>query len=300
MNGYGNRTIRYGYCAAISIAALPVLSTILEAQANADTALPGHIVVVAASEYAFRAPDTIPAGVVTFRLRQEGRAAGGSHLSLLERQELVSHAGDDTDGFHMLWIVRLDSGRTAAELYAAERDAVETPWARLLGGPAFAYPPHTTNATMSLAPGNYVLACFVGAAREDRRRYHLLKGMFRPLTVVASSKAASSVPMPDAVATVDSSGEVHWSVPGLTAGTRRLLVRNQSARRLEFTVARVQDGHTAEEALAWRRQDGKPPIMEPWGGVVGLARGDSMLTTVDLVPGTYVTRPRRTTLVVTE
>ena len=40
--------------------------------------------------------------------------------------------------------------------------------------------------------------------------------------------------------------------------------------------------------------------MEPWGGVVGVARGDSMLTTVDLVPGTYVTRPRRATLVVTE
>jgi hypothetical protein len=300
MIGYGNRANGYGFRAALCIAALPALSTALEAQAIADAALPGHVVEVAASEYAFRAPDTIPAGVITFRLRQEGRAAGGAQLSLMERQELVSHGGDDTDGFHMLWVVQLDSGRTAAELYAAERDDVATPWARLIGGPAFAFPPHTTNATMSLAPGNYVLACFVGAAREDRRRYHLLKGMFRPLTVVASSGAPASVPLPHVVATVDSSGAVHWSVPAVTAGTRRLLVRNQSPRRLEFTIARVQDGHTAEEALAWRRQDGTPPIMVPWGGVVGVARGDSMLTTVELIPGTYVSRPRRATLVVTE
>ena len=300
MIGYSNRVIEYGYRAALCLAALPVLSTPLAAQATADTALPGHVVDVAANEYAFRAPDTIPAGLVTFRLRQEGRAAGGAHLSPMERQELVSHGGDDTDGFHMLWVVQLDSGRTAAEFFAAERDDIAAPWARLLGGPAFAYPPHTTNATMSLAPGNYVLACFVGAAREDRRRYHLLKGMFRPLTVVASSEPPASAPRPHLVATVDSAGAIQWSVPVATAGTRRLLVRNQSPRRLEFTIARVQDGHTAEEALAWRRQDGKPPIMEPWGGVVGVARGDSMLTTVDLVPGTYVTRPRRATLVVTE
>ena len=263
-----------------------------------DTMLPGRIVDVTANEYAFRAPDSIPAGLVTFRLRQEGRVAGGADLSPMDRQALVTHGGDDTDGFHMLWVVRLDSGRTAADLFAAERADSATPWARLLGGPAFAYPPRTTNATMVLAPGDYVLVCYVGSAREDRRRYHLLKGMFRPLTVVPSGGDTGALPAADVVATIDSANKLRWSGPVTIAGTWRILVRNQSARRVEFGVVRVLDGHTAEEARAWRRRDGKPPVAEPWGGVVGLARGDSMLTSVEFIPGTYVAHGA--TIVVTE
>jgi hypothetical protein len=266
--------------------------------ATSDTILPGYIVDVAAGEYAFRAPDTIAAGLVTFRLRQEGRVAGGTHLSQADRQDLVTHGGDPTDGFHMLWVVQLDSGRTAADLFAAARADAATPWARLLGGPAFAYPPRTTNATMSLAPGNYVLVCYVGAAREDRRRYHFLKGMFRPLTVVPSSGESQPIPAADVVATIDSANRLELSKPVATAGTWRILVRNQGSRRVEFGIVRVHDGHTAEEALAWRRQDGQPPVAEPWGGVVGLARGDSMLTSVELVPGTYLANGA--TIVVTE
>ncbi len=188
----------------------------------------------------------------------------------------------------MLWIVRLDSGRTAADLYEAERAGRATPWAHLLGGPAFAFPPRAANATMSLMPGSYVLACFVGAAREDRRRYHLLKGMFRPLTVVASNMAAEPAPAPHAIATIDLSDSVHWSAPVAKAGIWRILVRNQSPRRVEFGVARVHEGHTAEEARAWRRRDGKPPVAEPWGGVIGIGRGDSLLTNLELIPGTYL------------
>jgi hypothetical protein len=269
--------------------ALPVAGAQLVAQQpQRDTLLPGRTVDVTASEYAFRAPDTIPAGLVTFRLQQAGRAAGGAHLSPLDRQALLSHGGDATDGLHMLWVVRLDSGQTAADFYATQRAGADTPWAHLLGGPAFAFPPRTTNASMSLVPGNYVLVCFVGAAREDRRRYHLLKGMFRPLTVVATDAAMEPLPAPDATVTIGLSDSVTWSIPAMKGGTRRLLVRNRSGSRVEFTIARVRDGHTAAEAIAWRRRDGTPPVVEPWGGVVGLAHGDSMLTTLDLVPGTYV------------
>lgn len=273
---------------ALFIGAVASGSAPLAAQgAAADTTLPGHIVDIAAGEYAFRAPDTIPAGLTTFRLRQEGRVRHGTHLSPAGRDSLVTHAGDATDGFHMLWVVRLDSGRTAGDLFVAARDRTPMP-GQILGGPGFAFPPGTTNATMTLKPGNYVLACFVGSAREDRNRYHLLKGMFRPLTVVPSHTAPTLQPAPDVVVTIDSADQTTFSMPITRAGPWRMLVRNLGKQRLEFGIVRVFPGHTAEEARAWRRRDGKPRVSEPWGGVVGVARGDSMLTTLELTAGTYL------------
>jgi hypothetical protein len=187
----------------------------------------------------------------------------------------------------MLWVVRLDSGRTAADLFAAERDRSPMP-GQILGGPGFAYPPGTTNATMVLPPGDYVLACFVGSAREDRNRYHLLKGMFRALTVLPSSAAPLPLPDPDVVVTVDPANQVTFSTPISRAGPWRMLIRNEGKQRLEFAFVRVLPGHTAEEARAWRRREGKPPVSEPWGGVAGVATDDSMLTTIRFIPGTYI------------
>jgi hypothetical protein len=256
--------------------------------AASDSLLPGHTVDVSAGEYAFRAPDTIPAGLTTFRLRQEGRVKDGMRLSPAGRDSLVTHAGDATGGFHMLWVVRLDSGSTAADLFRAERDRAPMP-GRILGGPGFAYPPGTTNATMMLEPGNYVLACFVGSAREDRNRYHLLKGMFRPLTVLPANGAPAPLPAPDVVLTIDSADQVTFSTPITRAGPWRVLVRNNSAKRLELAIVRVLPGHTAEEARGWRRREGKPPVSEPWGGLAGVSKGDSMLTTINFIPGTYIT-----------
>jgi hypothetical protein len=168
----------------------------------------------------------------------------------------------------------------------------------VIGGPGFAFPPQSTNATMVLAPGQYVLVCYVGAAREDRRRYHLLKGMFRALAVVPASTPAAPMPPPDVVVTFGAGGSVSFSRPITKAGTWKVLVRNATARRGVLGIRRVLAGHTPAEAAAWLRRDGKPPVSEPWGGLAGVAGGDSMLTTIDFIPGTYVANS--TTFVVVE
>lgn len=249
--------------------------------------LPGNIVRVSANEFSFRAPDSIPAGVTTFVLRQEGRALQGAHLSPAQRDSFVRHGADPTAALHMLWVVRLDSGKTAAEFFDAASNNRPAPWARSLGGPGFVYPPRTTNATLALQPGNYVLVCYVGSAREDRRRNHLLHGMFRPLTVLPSRKS-TRLPRPDLVVTLRGGDSVEFSRAVSRPGTWRILVRNESGAGTEFRVARVFPGHTAAEAVAWRREDGKPFVGEGWGGTSGIRRGASLLTTVDLPPGTYL------------
>ncbi len=260
-----------------------------ETTRNASRPLPGNVVNVTAGEFYFQAPDTIRAGLTTFQLRQMGLIhrrvlAGGA-----ARDSGVAEHADPTRGFHMLWIVRLDSGRTAADFHRAAQAGETEKVGRNLGGPGFAVPPRTTNATLTLAPGNYVLACFIGSAREDRSRYHLLNGMFKAITVVPAASTPAAAPQPDIVMRVTADGAVGLSAP-VTAGRQLIRVENGRVKAYEFQIRRVLPGHTTAEVLAWRLGDnpGTPMPFEPWGGLSDVPAGGSLLTTMTFEPGDYL------------
>lgn len=250
--------------------------------------LPGRVVDVAAGEFFFQAPDSIPAGLTTFHLRQVGLVHRRASLGGAARDSGAADHGDQTRGFHMLWVVRLDSGRTMADFYRAVKARQPTPWASSLGGPGFAVPPRTTNATLVLAPGNYVLTCFVGSAREDRTRYHLLNGMVRALTVLPARAPAARAPVADVVMRISEGGTLQLSAP-LTAGRRIVRVENAGAKAYEFQLRRVLPGRTTAEALAWRLRDG-PTTTQPyeqWAGLSDVPAGGSLITTMTFEPGGY-------------
>jgi len=256
--------------------------------ALASPALPGHVVEVSAGEFFFQAPDSIPAGLTTFRLRQIGLVHHRVAVGGAARDSLASDRGDQTRGFHMMWLVRLDSGKTVADFYRAKEAGERTPWARHLGGPGFAMPPGTSNATLVLEPGNYVVSCFVGSAREDRTRFHLLNGMLRALTVLPNPAPVAAMPAPDVVIRVSESGALQYSAP-IVAGRRVLRIENAGPRSYEFSVRRVVRGRTTAEALAWRPGDiaTRPPPFEPRGGLADVPSGGSLITTMDFEPGDY-------------
>ena len=281
---------------AIGLALVPIVlaAAALHAQPGgspsaASVALPGRVVDVAAGEFFFQSPDSIPAGLTTFRLRQIGLVhqrviAGGA-----ARDSLAAHPDDQTRGFHMLWLVRLESGKTATDLYrAALAGERTTDWARHLGGPGFALPPGTSNATLLLEPGNYVIVCHVGSAREDRKRYHFLNGMFRALTVLPNTAPAAAMPAPDVVIRVSETGALQYSAP-IVAGRRVLRIENAGPRSFEFSVRRVASGRTTADALAWRPADSPrtPPPWEPIGGLSDVPSGGSLVTTITFQPGDH-------------
>lgn len=251
---------------------------------SAPDSLPGHVVDVTAGEFYFKAPDTIPEGLTTFRLRQAGlvveRLAAGA-----KGRDLVADKGDDTRGAHMLWIVRLARGKTMTDLYeAAKTGERTTSWAKQLGGPAFALPPRTSNATLDLEPGNYVLVCYIGSAREDKTRYHLMNGMARPLTVVRSAKARASLPKPDILARIIGEGTVQLSA-AITPGRHVIRVENTTATDYEFKFQRVPTGLTGKDFLAQRGTAG-PGI--PWGGLGSVPEHSAVTTTIDFEPAEYI------------
>jgi len=225
--------------------------------------LPGRVVDVVAGDYFFQAPDTIPAGLTTFRLRT---VAGG----------------------HGAWIVRLAPGHTVAELAAAGDLGPRTrAWATNLGGPAFPAPHGTANATMQLAPGTYAIICFVrggpGAGAADVT--HARLGMYHQLVVVPSARAPEPPPRPDATVTmVDYAFRI--SAP-LHAGRVVLRVVNAGKVQHEFRVQRVLPGHTAEESLAWTPSSKAPPPDEDFATIATLPPGGAVTTTLDLAAGDY-------------
>jgi hypothetical protein len=242
------------------LVALPSLA--LAATRPPTAGLPGHVVDVVARDFFLQAPDTIPAGLTTLRLR----VPQGDHIAVL---------------------MRLDAGHTAADLLRARQAGrPRPPWAHLVGGPGFPAPGGTANATTVLAPGHYLLLCDVAAPDGVR---HFEKGMFRPLVVQAAGAAgASDAALPRADAVVTMRDHVFVLSGPLRAGTRVLRVVNAGTVLHEFRLVRVLPGHTGRESLAWSPGDKAPRPDEDVTALVGIPPSGALATTVTLEPGEYV------------
>ena len=222
--------------------------------------LPGHVVDIVAGDFFFRAPDTIPAGLTTLRLR----VVRGGHIAVL---------------------LRLDSGYTAADLLRSRREGHARPaWVHFLGGPGFPGSGGTANATLLLTPGNYLLMCDVA---DEHGVHHFERGMFHPLVVrTATPAAAESLPPADAVVTEHDSS---FALSGpLHAGQRVLRIVNGGSMMHEFRLVHLLPGHTLQQSLQWTPQSKSPRPDEDVAAIVGLLPGGELETTLQLVPGTYV------------
>jgi hypothetical protein len=133
-----------------------------------------HVVTVVAHEYGFEAPKSIAAGTVTFHLVNRGKE------------------------LHHLWLARLDQGKTADDAVAAFKAGGPPPsWIVDVGGPNAPVPGGSFDATVTLAPGNYLMMCMIPSPGDNTP--HVMKGMMAPLTVTGTAAAATE---PEADVTV--------------------------------------------------------------------------------------------------
>lgn len=243
--------------AVLALAAVISLTAAFAAGPVARSNLPGRVVDVEAGNFYFRAPDSIPAGLITLRLH--------------------------TTGGHALWIVRLPSGKSPSDWLAASRAHDIVPWAETWAGPAFPGAAGAANATYELTAGRYLLVCLV---RDDKGHAHSQLGMVHLMVVVPASEAAPRLPKPDVTVTLrDYSFAL--SVP-LHSGSQLVRVTNPTKHFHEFRLTRVLAGHTGEEAMKWDPASGAPRVDEDYGGVSSLPPGTSLLTSLDLPPGEYL------------
>jgi hypothetical protein len=194
---------------AIVFVLLATLATAAPAQTavRAARALPGRVVDVRAGSFFIQAPDSIPAGLVSFRVQALDSAA------------------------HVVVIVRIDSGHTVREYLAQEAKGDVPKWAPALGGPIVGGAPgNVSSATMLLEPGLYLLECYFTASDH---RSHSEKGMFHPLRVTGPA-ARAPLPRGDAVITLKNYA---FDIAGtLGPGRRTVRVDNPSGEAHELIL----------------------------------------------------------------
>jgi uncharacterized cupredoxin-like copper-binding protein len=223
----------------------------------------GHEMTIVARDYAFDAPDSVPAGVTTIHLENHG------------------------SDLHHVMIVRLESGHTTTEFVEAVETALDNndplpTWAKFLGGPNAPAPGMEATATIDLAPGHYLVTCLIPGTDGVS---HVMKGMVRPLTVTGTYFAA---PLPPALVTMTLVDYGFDLSQPLAAGHQIIRVRNGAAQRHEIELVRIAPGKMLSDLPIWeeQRRNGPPPAL-PVGGVSPIEPGAEANFMVDLTPGEY-------------
>lgn len=225
----------------------------------ASTAAAPNVVTVHARDFAYDSlPAQIPAGMTTFKLINDGQT------------------------LHHMEIVRLDSGKTLANLEAElAKPAAPPSWAVFEGGPNAPDPGKQSNATLDLQPGNYAILCLVDVPGGVP---HFAKGMVRPFTVTAATGPQSPAPTSDVTITL-SDYVFDLSTP-LTAGTHTFAVKNAATQMHEVELVRLAPGKTVEQLLSWINKPSGPPPAAAIGGIAPFS-GTTKYFTADITPGTY-------------
>ena len=216
-----------------------------------------------ASDYAFElSSDTVAAGPVTFTLVNEGVEP------------------------HQMQIAAVPDGFTAAQFVEAlesqgEMAAFEEfTW---LGGVNGVEPGASQVATADLAPGHYVVLCFIPTAGEHGMP-HVAMGMIDELDVVDTGEVA---PAPLPVATVELT-DFAIAIPERFTGGVVEVLNNGSANH-ELILMRFHEGKSIADLAAWS-QGGMPPErpFDYVGGVGAIAPGTKAWATLSLDSGDYV------------
>lgn len=211
---------------------------------------------VIATDYAFQAPDTLPAGLTSFHLMNNGKE------------------------MHHLVLLRLAEGQTVADLQKMKPGAIPAD-VMMVGGPNPALPSSTAEATVNLQPGNYAMLCVIPAPDG---KPHLMKAMIRPLTVTPGQSAVSEPVADVTVKLTDYAFEM--STP-LSAGHHVVRVEDAGPQPHEFVLVKLEPGKTVDQFVQWTEKFQGPPPGTLLGGVSLLTAGEANFITLDLTPGEY-------------
>ncbi len=246
--------------AAGMVCATALLAACAKQQERAAAPPPPPTVTIAASDFAFNAPDTIPAGVVNVRLVNNGPS------------------------LHHVQFLKLGAGKTVADLMAAVRNPGPPPsWMTEVPGPNPPAPGASTQLTVDLEAGNYAIACFVP---DEKGVPHIAKGMVRPVVVAARGGPAAAEPAADVqVQLADYSFTLSKDI---VAGPHTVKVVNMGVQPHELFIARLDSGATAAQLVHYvlTGMHGRPPAL-PLGGASGMMPGAHAEFSLDFRPGDY-------------
>jgi len=184
---------------------------------------------------------------------------------------------------HHTQLVRLNDDVTMEAFGGALMQGPEAafPLVSFTGGPGTADPGGTSQATMNLTAGQYMMLCFIETAEGVP---HVALGMIRPFQV-APPPSPAQTPQADSTVTMR---DFSFDSPSIQAGQRTLRVVNEGPQIHEMAVIRAA-APLPEVVAALMNLDEEPSFpIESYGGLQAIDAGKFAWVTMDFTPGTYV------------
>lgn len=241
--------------------ALLLVAAILSACASLAPAVQPAQLTIVAKDFAYELPAQIDAGLTTITLKNEG--AEPHHAQF-------ARVNDDVSNEQIM--AALQQGPDAA-----------LPLVTLPGGPAVIPPGQSTEVTIDLTPGRYIVLCLVPSHDGVP---HAAKGMVSMAEVVERGGRAAAAPQADLTVTLH---DFSFDLPEqIKAGQQVWKVVNQGPQPHEIALIKLADGKTMDDVMAWMGDPMGPPPFADAGGMQGLSAGSTGYFHVDLTPGAYV------------
>lgn len=297
-------SIRVGHSifgTAIAVGALAVFQVGAAAQATsprpaaaAGPASDANVFEVTAEDYAFRAPAEIPSGWTTVRFANQGEEHHFVFLSRLpEGKNIHNYETELSAQFNNVWYAIRDEGLGMDEAMGMLGESLPEWFAAVdfVGGPGIVAPGLTSETTVNLEPGNYVMECYLKTADGE---FHYMEGMVRPF-VVTEDRSEATPPQADIQVTVSNFEMV---VEGdLTPGEHTVAVHVAENPEEGFGhsahLARLDSDADVDQLVQWMNAFGIDGLRTPapaqfLGGTHGMPAGNTAYTTMTLEPGRYL------------
>jgi hypothetical protein len=241
-----------------------LLNTFALQAAHATRTLPPaaratRVVTITASDYAFDMPTRIDPGLVTFRLVNRGRE------------------------LHHAFIARLNQpGLTPSAFVAQIQPNKEFPTnVELMGGPNSPGLGGTSEVTVRLTPGTYVVLCVFSTADGTS---HVGKGQKTVFTVTGNAPLEAE---PATTASITFTEYGFTPSPRLKAGAHRLRLINNTKQPHELFMAKLKPNAKARDVLGWMAMRTANSPVEQLGGSTPLSPGHDAWVDITLTPGRY-------------
>jgi hypothetical protein len=228
---------------------------------SATTPAVAPVIDVIATDTAYTAPTTMPAGVVALHFRNDG-----------------SHPHEFAFG-------RIEDGHSLAEFMALPTDRQgDVPWVHDEAGPPLLTPGAEITITRRLEPGTYF---FFDGFPSPTGKPGGQEGLVASIKADGDSGAA----LPEASAVI-TAGKDGYQVPALHAGLQTIELRNEAGAGRGFSLATLNAGKTEADVEHWfgkiestGRSPNSPAPVTFLGAIQTIPTGTSVFLTVDLEAG---------------
>jgi hypothetical protein len=228
------------------------------------------LVRLVARDYSFETPVLLASGIVRIRLVNRGSEP------------------------HYAAFYRLGAGKKASDFFAWRSSRRPAPdWLTFTSGPAPVVPGDSSDLTLRLPPGHYLILC--GYPGRDGLQ-HMDKGMFRVLDTqpprAGSARAASFPVVARRIRLTDSGFSLNQPIG---PGWREIGIENRGSVAEQGLIVRLPAGVEIGDEQRWFDEEfrrARPGL--PWGGALLIAPGERYVVTRNFVPGRYAILSRLT------